>query len=88
MPIHKHDCENCKFIKTQNNEDYYFCGNNGSFGGWNLVIRQSSEVGDYQSYNSGWFRDENLKREDPHFRDMSLVLLHYLAGTEERALCL
>jgi len=86
MPVHKHDCSNCKFIKTFENQDYYFCGDNNSFGGWNLIVRQSSEFWDYQSYNSGWFRDENLKRVDPHFRNMALTLLHYLAETKEEAL--
>lgn len=30
-PAHTHDCESCRFLGRLNNEDLYFCPNDGSY---------------------------------------------------------
>ncbi len=50
MPNHKHDCDNCTFIKTLAEADYYICLHSGGADG-SLIKRYSSEGSDYASYN-------------------------------------
>ena len=88
MPLYEHDCPLSQFIKTEDNKDYYYCKTGSSFGGWTIIIRNSSEEGDYESYNASWFTYQNINREDPKFRELSLVLMHFLAGTQPEVMTL
>ena len=46
-PLYKHDCNNCTFLGTFNNEDLYFCKQGGHIP--TLIVRYSSDGPDYSS---------------------------------------
>lgn len=49
QPIHKHDCNRCKFLGSFNGEDLYYCPPYDSTSKhWTLVSRYG-EMGDYCS---------------------------------------
>ena len=79
MPLYTHENPEDQFIKTEDGKDYYLHKSDNVYGGWSLVIRHSSEPGDYEGYNAGWFDEYNLQRKK--FQKEALVLLHFLAGT-------
>ena len=56
-PVNGNDSEDCEtFIVSDGEKDYWIHWYGDNYKIWGLTIRHSSIGGDYESYNSTWFR--------------------------------
>lgn len=80
--LYQHTNKKDKLLRSFEGKDIYLSTDSkDTKEGWTIIIRHSSEAGDYESYSSHWFTPENMKKEK--FQQLALVALQELLNRKD-----